>query len=75
MELPILPSMLSMPPHCHRALRLRCSKVPESDSGICLLEKLIIISFPNTIQSLFSKLSTNFLIKRSLSQPTSTCSS
>ena len=38
-----LPSMLSMPPHCHRALRLRCSKVPRSDPDICLLEKLMII--------------------------------
>ena len=54
MDLPMLPSMLSMPPHCHRALRLRCSKVPESDSGICLLEKLIIIflSQHNTISVL-----------------------
>ena len=43
MDLLMLPSMLSMPPHCHKALRLRCSKVPGSDSGICLLEKLMII--------------------------------
>ena len=43
MDLPMLLSMLSMPPHCHRALLLRCSKVPGSGSGICLLEKLIII--------------------------------
>ena len=43
MDLLMLPSMLSMPPHCHKALHLRCSKVPGSDSGICLLEKLMII--------------------------------
>ena len=43
MDLPVLPSMLSMPPHCHRALRLRCCKVPGSGPGICLLEKLMII--------------------------------
>ena len=59
MDLPVLPSML---PHCHSALPLRCSKVPGSDSGICLLEKLLFC-FPNTIQFLFSKLSTIFLIK------------
>ena len=75
MDLPVLPSMLSMPPHCHRALRLRCCKVPGSGPGICLLEKLMIILLPNTMQFLFSKLSTIFLIKRPLSQPTSTCSS
>ena len=39
MDLPMLPSMLSMPPYCHRALRLRCSKVPGSDPSICLLER------------------------------------
>ena len=71
MDLPMLPSML---PHCNSALRLRCSKVPESDSGICLLEKLLFC-FSNTIQFLFSKLSTIFLIKRSLPHPTSACSS
>ena len=38
MDLPMLPSMLSMPPHCHRY-----SRVPRSGSGICLLEKLMII--------------------------------
>ena len=71
MDFPMLPSMLSMPPHYHRALRLRYSKVLGSDSGICLLEKLMIIllSQHNTISV------TIFLVKRSLSQPTSTCSS
>ena len=71
MDLPMLPSMFSMPPHCHRALHLRCSKVSGSDPGICLLEKLMIIllSQHNTISV------TIFLVKRSLSQPTSTCSS
>ena len=43
MDLPMLPSMLSMPLYCHRALHLRCSKVMGSGSGICLLEKLMII--------------------------------
>ena len=43
MELPMLPSMLSMPPHCHRALHLRCGKILGSYSGICLVEKLMII--------------------------------
>ena len=54
MDLSMLPSMLSVPPHCHRALRDRCSKVPRLDSGICLLEKLMIIllSQPNTISVL-----------------------
>ena len=65
--LPILSSMLSMPPHCHRALHLRCSKVPGSDSGICLLEKLMIILLSQHMQLMFCKLSTIFLIKRSLS--------
>ena len=68
MDIPMLPSMLSMPSHCHRGLRLRCFKVPGSGCGIDLC-------FPNTIQILFSKLSTIFLIKRSSKdQPTSTCS-
>ena len=51
MDLPMFPSMLSMPPHSHRALRLRCSKVPGSYSGISLLENLMIIllSQHNTI--------------------------
>ena len=77
MDLPVLPSMLSVPPHCHRSLRLRCSKVSGSGSGICLLEKIIIIllSQHNTIPVLKKKLSTTFLIKRSLSQPTNNCSS
>ena len=75
MDLPMLPSVLSKPPHCDIALRLRCSKVPESGSGIFLVEKLMIILLSQQIQFLFSKLSTIFLIKRSLSQPTSTCSS
>ena len=43
MDLPMLPSMLSMPRNCHGALLLRCSKVPGSGSGTCLLEKLMII--------------------------------
>ena len=38
-----LPMFLSMPPHCHRVLHLRCSEVPGSDSGICLLEEFMII--------------------------------
>ena len=52
--------MLSMPPHCHRALRLRCSKVPRSGPGICLFEKLMIIllSQHNTISVL--KIKYNF---------------
>ena len=60
MDLPMLPSMLSMPPHCHRALRLRCSKVPRSGPGIYLFEKLIIIllSQHNTISVL--KIKYNF---------------
>ena len=57
MDLPMLPSMFSMPPHCHRALHLRCSKVLGSDSGICLLEKLMIILL-NTISVL--KIKYNF---------------
>ena len=50
----MLPSMLSMPPHCHRALCLRRSKVPGSYPGIYLLEKLMIIllSQHNTISVL-----------------------
>ena len=60
MDLPMLPSMLSKPPHCDRALRLRCSKVPESGSGIFLVEKLMIIllSQHNTISIL--KIKYNF---------------
>ena len=60
MDLPMLPSMLSMPPHCHRALHLKCSKVPRSGPGICLLEKLMIIllSQENTISVL--KIKYNF---------------
>ena len=56
----MLPSILSMSPHCHRVVRLRCSKVPGSDSGICLLEKLMIIllSQHNTISVL--KIKYNF---------------
>ena len=52
--------MLSMPPHCYRALRLRCSKVSGLDPGICLLEKLMIIllSQHNTISVL--KIKYNF---------------
>ena len=67
MDFPMLPSMLSMPPHCHRALRLRYSKILGSDSGICLLEKLMIIllSQHSTISVL--KIMYNFLNKRSLS--------
>ena len=54
MDLPMLPSMLSVPSNCHRALHLRCSKVWGSDSDICLLEKLMIILLPqhNTISFL-----------------------
>ena len=54
MDLPMLPSMLSLPPYCHRALRLRYSKVPGSGSGICLLEKLmnILLSQHNAISAL-----------------------
>ena len=61
MNLPMLLSMISMPPHCHRAFHLRCSKVPGLDSGICLLEKLMIIllSQYNTISVL--KIKSNFL--------------
>ena len=75
MDLPILPLMLSMTPHYHKALRLRRIKVPGSNSGICLLENLMIIllSQHNAISGL--KIEYNFLIKRSLSQPASTCSS
>ena len=60
MDLPMLPSMLSKPPHCDIALRLRCSKVPESGSGIFLVEKLMIIllSQHNTISIL--KIKYNF---------------
>ena len=60
MDLPMLPSMLSMPRHCHGALRPRCSKVPRSGSGICLLEMLMIIllSQHNTISVL--KIKYNF---------------
>ena len=67
MNLPMILSMLSTPPHCHRVLRLRCSKVPGSDSAVCLLEKLIIIllSQHNTISNF--KIKCNFFIKRSLS--------
>ena len=56
----MLPSMLSKPPHCDIALRLRCSKVPESGSGIFLVEKLMIIllSQHNTISIL--KIKYNF---------------
>ena len=44
MDLPMLPSMLSMPPHCiEQALHLRCSKVLGPGSDIFLLEKLMII--------------------------------
>ena len=43
MDLSILPSMLSMLPHCHRALCLRCSNIPRSGSAICVSEKLMII--------------------------------
>ena len=60
MDLPMLPSMLSKPPHCDIALLLRCSKVPESASGIFLVEKLMIIllSQHNTISIL--KIKYNF---------------
>ena len=60
MNLPMILSMLSMPPHWHNALCLRCSKVPGSDSAICLLEKLIIIllSQHNTISNF--KIKCNF---------------
>ena len=60
MNLPMLPLMLLMPPHCHRALRLRCTKVPISGSCICLFEKLMIIllSQHNTISVL--KIKYNF---------------
>ena len=60
MDLSMLPSMLSMLPHCHRSLRLRCSKVPGSDPGIRALEKLMIIllSQHNTISVL--KIKYNF---------------
>ena len=56
----MLPSMLSKPPHCDIALPLRCSKVPESGSGIFLVEKLMIIllSQHNTISIL--KIKYNF---------------
>ena len=61
MDLPMLPSVLSMLPHCHRSLRLRCSKVPGSGSGICLLEKIIILlSQHNTISVLKKKIKYNF---------------
>ena len=65
MDLPMLHSMLSMTPHCHTARLLRCSKVLGSGSGICLLEKLMIILLfqHNTISVL--KIKCNFLIKRS----------
>ena len=60
MDLPMLSSMLSMPPHCHSALRLRCSNVLGLDAGICLLEKLtiILLSQHNTISAL--KIKYNF---------------
>ena len=43
MDLPMLSSMLSMTPYCHKALYLRCIKVPGSNSGICLFQNLMII--------------------------------
>ena len=45
---------------CHGALHPRCSRVPRSDSGICLLEMLMIIllSQHNTISVL--KIKYNF---------------
>ena len=60
MDLPMLSSMLSMPPHCHTALRYRCSEVAISGSCICLLEKLMItlLSQHNTISVL--KIKYNF---------------
>ena len=61
MEFPMLPSMLSIPPHCHRALHLRCGKIPESYSGICLVEKklmIILLSQHNAISVL--KIKYNF---------------
>ena len=42
MDLPTPPSILSMPPHCHRALHLRCSKVTGSVSPICQLMILLL---------------------------------
>ena len=48
MDIPMLPSMLSMPSHCHRGLRLRCFKVPGSGCGIDLLEMIILLSQHNT---------------------------
>ena len=62
MGLLMLPSMLSLPPHSHRALRLRC--------GGFLFEKLmfILLSQYNAISVL--KI---YLIERSLSQLTSRC--
>ena len=33
MDRPMISSMLSVPPNCHRALRLRCSKAPGSGCG------------------------------------------
>ena len=61
MGLPMLLSIVSMPPHCHRLLRLRFSKVLGSGSGICLSEKLkiILLSQHNTISVL--KIKYNFL--------------
>ena len=61
MGLPMLLSIFSMPPHCHRLLRLRYSKVLVSGSGICLSEMLMIIllSQHNTISVL--KIKYNFL--------------
>ena len=51
--------MLSVPSHCHKALHLRCSKVPGSGSGICLLEKsmAILLSQHNAISALKMKYS------------------
>ena len=60
MDLPMLPSMLSMPPHCHRALHLKCSKVPRSGPGICLLEKLMIILLSQHSTTSVFKIKYNF---------------
>ena len=60
MDLPMPPSMLSVPPHCHRALCLRCSKTPGSGCGICLLEKLMIILLPQHSTISVLKIKYNF---------------
>ena len=46
MDLPMLPSILSMPPHCHRALRLKFIKVPGTDWYLSVGEVNDYFAFP-----------------------------